>query len=396
MQHRPFPLHHQRPTAEWGSPFAPVVVRPEGRTSRHQHAVDPIPVAASAAVVRPAAIYRTLGLRDDPFPHLPANEIDGTLLVPAIADQAATLAAWMTETDRDGSLAIVTGPARSGRSTLMHAVERRSSQASSSGQTVVVPVDLASFDGTVTDGRVLRAIVTAFGADPIGRTGIVLVSQIHALAKATAANGRTPVLVLDGADLAGSRLDILRSLLGDATRTPNGSPLRIAVTGTPDFRDRILRRPSLRDRLALNIRIAPFTEQTLSACIRQRLAAVSLDETSEHRLLATFTPEAVSVVTGWSAGVIGPAIELAGECVLEAIARGTHLIDRTLAYDVAREFTDRAREVARHQAASPFIVPAVQARLALSLAEEAIPDGSTPSESLPATTHAHRMMGDRS
>lgn len=378
MQHRPFSLQHQRrPAAEWETPFAPVAVRwtwtRMGATERgHTRAGATTTLPAGVPGVRLAALYRTLGLRDDPLPLSSATgvAVADAALVPAIAEQADALAAWMTAPEAGGSagsLAIVTGAARSGRTTLLHAATRTAP----APQDVIRIADLAAHADALTDSRFLQEIVRAFGAEPVGRAGLDLVRQIRNLA--AGADGH-PILAIDGADLAGSRLDLLRALLTPLDGT-SGARLRIVVTGTPEFRDRVLRRVALADRLGLDLRIAALDETALAAFIGQRLAAVALDEPDQvmegaapRPPRAAFTPEAVAIVQAWSGGIIGPAIELAGECLLEAIARGTQAVDRGIAHDVAREFTDRARDAARQRDASPFIAPAVQAQLALPFA----------------------------
>ncbi|MGN6484691.1 MAG: AAA family ATPase [Thermomicrobiales bacterium] len=397
MQHRPLPHQPQRSAAalatdERNVPFVPAI-RPAGRagqkpsvangTGRARRAEHPRRETTRPAlppVVRLAAIYRTFGLREDPFPLQAAS----TAILPALAGQAGMLAAWLVSPAEAGRLAIVSGPARSGRSTLLDAA---CNEAARTTGTTVRRADLAALDGPVTDGRFLRAIVVAFGAEPAGRNGLDLIRHIREIVAACVAGGERPVLAIDGAELAGSRLDLLRALLTDADDAAPGHGLRIAITGTPEFRDRILRRQALRERLTLDLRIEPVTEAALEAFIRDRIAAVALDEPVRADAEA-FSPEAVAIIGAWSGGVIGPAIELAGECLLEAIARGTRPVDRDIAHDVAREFTDRAREAARHQAASPFIVPAVQARLALPFAGEPGTDGTVGAAESSRTTTA--------
>ena len=383
MHYRPTILHPQRrPAAEWDSPFAPASVRLVGRVGRQTPVLEP----EAAAPNRPAAIYRALGLREDPFPCGP--EPDGEpALVPAITDQARRLADWATEPGT-GRLAIVTGQPRAGRSTLV----RHADRLLASSTVAVLTVDLAPFGSSLTDGLLLRAVVAAFGEVPTGRSGLDIVRQIQALASGRAEAERTPLLMLDGADLAGSQLDTVRAIL--SAIEPGPDALRMVITGPPELRDRVRRRRSLADHLALDLPLAPVGVGELAAFIQDRIATAALDaedRANDGRPLAVVAPEAVEIIAGWSEGIIGPAIELAGECLLEAIARGTQRVDEEIAHDLVREFTDRAREIARQQAASPFARPAVQARFSFPVAfgeENAIPGGSSP-----ATTASHGTAG---
>ncbi|HWK81242.1 MAG TPA: AAA family ATPase, partial [Thermomicrobiales bacterium] len=310
MQHRPLPHQPQRPATahDRDVPVAPasVVVRPvgsqrRGRRDRDRGFMATVP-AALPPVVRLASIYRTLGLRNDPFPLVARAASGNADLLPALAIQAGTLAAWMASPGEDGRLAIVSGPARSGRTTLLDAA---CDEAARSTGTSVHRADLGTLDGPLTDSRFLRAIVMAFGAEPSSRNGLDLIRHIRDLVTAQVAAGEHPVLAIDGAELAGSRLDLLRALLTDATSTDGlHSGLRIVVTGTPECRDRILRRQALRDCLTLDLRIEPMTEAGLDAFIRERIAAVALDEPvhagagqlpAPHTAEA-FSPEAVALI----------------------------------------------------------------------------------------------------
>lgn len=390
MQHRPATLHiHQRrPGAEWEIPFAPATVRAAGGIVRgHAALLNPVPATATPAAPRNPAIYRTLGLRRDPFPLLPGPD-DDALLVPLLWEQAQLLAAWATG---PAGLALVTGSPRSGRSTLVRVAARLLVP-----QPFVVRIaDPATLDGPLTDGLLLRTIVGAFGDVPSGRSGLDSIRQIRALARRLAGTGQTPVLIVDGAELTGSRLDILRALLSEEDRDP--ATLRIVATGTPELRDRVRRRRSLAERLSLDLPIAPLEEDALATLIQHRIAAAALSEDERAgargriRPLAAFSPDAVAIVAAWSGGVAGPAIELAGECLLEAIARGGHQVDGEIAHDVSREFTDRARDAARHRSVPPQAISAVQARFSFPVAfeeENTISGGTSP-----ATKASHGAAG---
>lgn len=304
----------------------------------------------------PAALYRPLGLRENPFPTtLPSGE--GAM--PGITDAARELAEWASSApsgERAGEhLSIITGAARSGRTTLLQAAMHRLA-----AETSVRVVSITPGEPRLTTGRLLRAIVTGTGETPLGRSSLDMIRQIRRTAEAS----QPLVLAIDAVpQLDGSHLDVLRALLLE------GTTLRIVLTGTPDLVDRIQRRQSLAERLAHHHAIAPLSADALATDLHRRLDAVASAE--ELRPAVRFAPEAVAIIAAWSEGIIGPAVELAGECLLETIARGKRAVDDEIAHDVTREFIDRARLAARahHLAASPFAIPATQAMLNLATAD---------------------------
>ncbi|HEU0163804.1 MAG TPA: ATP-binding protein, partial [Thermomicrobiales bacterium] len=212
-------------------------------------------------VIRLAAIYRSLGLSEDPFAigTIPA---DPAPLAPFV-DGRERLVDWIRDR-RAGSpsLALVIGANGSGRSTLLADVITHLAKEPATRPIVVTP-DAEK----TTDARLLRAIVHAFGGEPIGRTGLELVNEIRQLAIASLPDA-LPVIAIDGVEFTGSRLELLRSLLTPPADAPDGYDLRIVVTGNPDLSDRLARRRTLAHQVGRTIALAPLTNDEVGQLVR--------------------------------------------------------------------------------------------------------------------------------
>jgi type II secretory pathway predicted ATPase ExeA len=193
--------------------------------------------------------------------------------------------------------------------------------------------------------------------------------------------GRRPGILIDGADFSGSRLELTRNLLRDG----GVSGLWIVLFGPKDLSDRIARRRSLRGLLDLTVPLDPLDAGDCRTLIEQRIAAMQAN--GGHRPL--FDDDALAIATSWSGGNAAKLVHLAGECLVEAIARGQELVDERIAHQVARELTDQARAQARAEAASPFAEPAIQTKIPLLL-DDADMDASSP-----ATTTGRARRGRR-
>lgn len=315
-------------------------------------------------MVRLAAIYHTLDLTGDPFA---LDPLAGPVVPLVVFDEGrAALLAWLRRRGESPSLALITGSGGSGRTTLLAEV---ASDLTADPAITLHPVLLD--DGKQTDVRLLRAIIHALGGEPAGRTGLELVNETRALVASSIRAGSQPVIVLDDAELGGSRLEILRSLLTPPEDAPVGYELRMILTGERDLRDRLARRRTLADQIGCTVDLVPLDTNEVGVLVRSRIEGMregsdSVAEDASPR----FAGDALAIVSEWSGGNPGAIIRLAGECLLEAIARGKRDVDAEIAHDVARELTDRARQVARAEAAAPYVLPAVQTKLALRLADE--------------------------
>jgi type II secretory pathway predicted ATPase ExeA len=338
-------------------------------------ALSPTMIQTTAPVPRLSTIYRALNLVDDPFAHDPRA---GAFAATSVHATARTrLLAWIHDASpaaaQDGRLAVVTSEEGCGKTRLLGEITRDIAT-DPSVHVAVLPDD----DDLRTDAQILRGILAALGHAPAGRTGLELMGEIQHALSAIRASGKRPGILIDGADFSGSRLELTRNLLRDAAE----SGLWVVLFGQPELRDRIARRRSLRGLLELTVELDSLSPADCRILLEGRIAAMQRD--GEPRSL--FDAGALGIVTGWSGGNAGKLVLLAGECLVEAIARGKDAVDERIAHQVARELTDQAREQARAEAASPYAEPAIQTKIPLLLDD-------APVEASPATTPGRAKRG---
>jgi type II secretory pathway predicted ATPase ExeA len=320
----------------------------------------PIAPNGQAPLPRLTTIYRVLDLVDDPFARDPrAGAFAATSVHASARDD---LLRWISDEPAAtaGRLAIVTGEPGAGKTRLL--AEVTAALATDDAQQVAILPD----DALRTDAQILRGVLSALGHAPSGRTGLELMREIGEALGAIRAENRRPGIIIDGADFSGSRLELTRNLLREGA--PHG--LWIALFGQPDLRDRITRRRSLRGLLDLAIALGPLDVADCRTLVEARIAPMR--RTPERAL---FTIEALEIVASWSGGNAAKLVHLAGECLVEAIARGRDEVDATIAHIVARELTDQARAQARAEA-SPTSAPAIQTRIPI-FTEDALASSTT-------------------
>lgn len=357
----------------------------------HATITAPGPVSRLSARVRAApshpgtelaeTIFRALGLGGDPFLAGPATPDSGDWI--AIQSRAAVLGeltAWITDPpfpSRPGltnqGLAVVTGEAGSGRTSLLAAVAEEC--ATRSGLLVATVVD----DGNRrSDALLLRAMIASLDAEPAGRTGRELIAEIRALLAVHVAAGRRPLMLIDNAAFSGSQLEILRMVLLPAGDDDATADARLVLFGPPELRDRIRRRRALAGMVDVTHELARLEETEIATILNGRVEAMRPDATHGGDAGSLFTAEAIDVIGAWSGGNLAGVIRIGGRCLREAIARGRASIDSTIARFVARDLTGDAWPPvpARVPAAAPYAEPVVQTKLALGFADEASAPGA--------------------
>jgi len=308
----------------------------------------------SAPLSRLSTIFQALDLIDDPFPLDPrAGAFAPTSVHGPARAQLLTWAAGESS-GPDGRLGIVVGEQGSGKTRLL--IELAEALAAEPAHAIALLPDDEAYR---TDAQILRGILAAFGQVPVGRTGLELMAEFREALAAIEASGKRPGLLIDGADFSGSRLELTRNLLRDA----GGNGLWILLLGQPDLRDRIARRRSLRGLLELTVELGPLDTGDCRTLVDHRVDAMR--RAGDHR--PRFDDDAHAILAGWSHGNAGKVVHLAGECLVEAIARGAEIVDERIAHQVARELTDQARAQARAEAASPLAEPAIQTKIPLFL-----------------------------
>lgn len=308
----------------------------------------------SEAIDRRETVYTALGLAADPFPTEPALG----RFVPTATQQSMLndLVHWVDDSDAR-PIAIVAGSRGVGKTSLL--LELNDVVANNDAVVTAVVTDAGS---RRSDAQLLRDIITAFGGEPTGRTGLELQGEARARFGTVATSSRRPLLLIDAANFSGSQLEIVRSLL-------NGSNVRMVLFSDVDLIDRIARRQSLSALAGLTRQIDPLRGEEIAAFIRQRIDAARINPDRQATLI---DDAAIEVVASWSAGIPAAIVRLMSEALLEAIARGQTVIDQSIARQVARELTDQARIEARRDDDGSGN-PVVQTRIPLPIFEDISP-----------------------
>jgi type II secretory pathway predicted ATPase ExeA len=277
--------------------------------------------AASVGVLKDAP----LGPVVNPSGFVPAASLSvAWVAIPSHLAVRDDLTTWITDRDTSrsgGGLAVVTGNAGSGRTSLLTAL------AGSLARHPDVLVATVADDGTRrSDALLPRAMIAELGGVPVGRSGRELIAEVRALMRAQLDAGRQPVLLIDNAALSGSRLEIVRMLLLPAERSAtDGAPRDplLVLFGPPELSDRIRRRRALAGMVERSHVLPPLAPAEIGALLD-----------ALHGRQSLFTEEAIAIITASSNGNLAGALNIANACRLEAIARNRTKVDRAIARDV--------------------------------------------------------------
>lgn len=237
-------------------------------------------------------------------------------------------------------LGVVTGEDGSGKTRL--AIELERDLGSESRLHLVTLPDVPAHR---TDAQLLKAIIAAFGGDPVGRTGLDLRGEVREILRSLQRSGTQPGLLIDDADFKGSQLELIRNLLRDA----EGTGLWIVLFGTPDLHDRMRRRRSLRGLLGIEISLENLAVSDLRHLVIERVSAVrSIDASG-----AIFTLDAVTALADWAAGNPGQLLRGASASLVVAADQGVEQVSTDLTRQALRALTiDDANEVRAEVAAA--------------------------------------------
>lgn len=268
--------------------------------------------------------FASLGLSRNPF----ALNADSGQFVPNTA-HFAVLDAFDLWRGRDDAppLAIVTGVEGAGKTRLLHETHRVVANDNAIAAAIVVDTGTRR-----SDAQLLRQIIAAFNATPTGRTGLKLQAEAREVFAAIAQDSRRPLLLIDGANFAGSQLEIVRSLL-------TGTSLRLVLFGDTDLADRVQRRQSLAALTGLTQRIEPLGPADVTTFIRHLIDDARLDASPPSSLI---DDDAIDLVTTWSGGVPGRIVHLLHQAMLELLARGQSAIDRDIVQHVLADLSEPA------------------------------------------------------
>lgn len=303
-----------------------------------------------------ATLQRAFALASDPF-------ADEAAFVPIPAQVAATdaLRGWIGEMrgepDRPDRLGVLTGEPGSGKTRVLANV-------AGTADDRLRLVRLPDVPSHRTDAQLLKAIIAALEAEPVGRTGLELRGEVRAALQALRDAGVQTGLLIDDADFKGSQLELVRNLLRDAA----GTGFWIILAGTPDLHDRMRRRRSLRGMMGPVLSLDDLPAADLAMLVRGRIDAVRGDSTPGEILPAP----AMGILAEWATGNPARMLHAAREALLAAAEADLATASGEIARETVRRLTVAEANEARAQVAAATGRP-VQATMPL-------PDaGSSPS-----------------
>lgn len=324
---------------------------------------------------RPTALD-AFGLTADPFP---ANPARGRFIATSVHEPARQqLLDWTNAMMRLPSqvdrLGVVTGEEGAGKSALRIELER-----ALDGNDRLHVVTLPDVPAHRTDAQLLKAILAAFGADPVGRTGLELRGEVREILRGLHRTGIQPGILIDDADFKGSQLELIRNLLRDA----EGTGLWIALFGTPDLHDRIRRRRSLRGLLGTEISLGDLSRTDMERLLDKCLDAVRSGTTPD----ALFAPEAREALITWAEGNAAQLLRAARAVLATAAEGGQEAVSldharhamRMLTIDDANEARAEVAAAAGQPVQTQMPLPEAQARGSSSATtQQALWDGEGP------------------
>ncbi|HWV23881.1 MAG TPA: ATP-binding protein [Thermomicrobiales bacterium] len=291
---------------------------------------SPIPTPESA-------LARTFALDGDPF----ADEPDLGVFVPIPAHTAAldALRRWIGEMQQDSRrqdrIAVLTGDEGSGKSRLL--AETIQSLDNDRLHLVRLP-DVPSHR---TDAQLLKAIIAALDAEPVGRTGLELRAEVRNALQALGEKGVQTGLLIDDADFKGSQLELIRNLLRDA----DGTGFWIILAGTPDLHDRMRRRRSLRGLMGPVLALDDLSAGDLAMLVERRIRAVRTKATPEDLIPAA----AMDILSGWAEGNPARMLHAARVALSVAADHSASAVSTAIAEEAIRQLTVAEANAARDE-----------------------------------------------
>jgi type II secretory pathway predicted ATPase ExeA len=319
--------------------------------------------AAAAVMSRPASIYGTIGLREDPFP--PDPLAGAYVALPDHERVFDALGSWLATPDPgQSSLAVISGDSGTGKTRLF---DRLAATLVDNDDRLlgIVPDD----GSRRSDAQLLRSAISALGGAPTGRTGLELTTELRQILAGERRSGLPPVVLVDNAALTGSQLEILRNVLAPIAQDDAPSRVQIVLFGTPELPDRIARRRSLAGFVRHADRLEPLDLATTETLLQSRLDAVRIEPAIDAAAL--LSGAAIEIIWQTAGGNPGTALTLAHAAIREMIATGSERIGAGMAQTVVTAFANQVASAA--QAVSPAVTlreDVVQTRLTLPGFEE--------------------------
>jgi type II secretory pathway predicted ATPase ExeA len=185
-----------------------------------------------------------------------------------------------------------------------------------------------------SDAAFLREAIAAFGGKPTGRTGLELTLELRALLADHRSDPAPPVLLVDDASFAGSRLEILRAILAPGTEANGGGEqpaVQIALFGPAGLPDRITRRRQLSGMIQASSTLPPMPNDELRLLVDNWLETARKISPS----LPAIPDAAMAIIISTAEGNPGRALDLAHETLREALAIGMATVSATLVQAMA-------------------------------------------------------------
>jgi len=192
-----------------------------------------------------------------------------------------------------------------------------------------------------TDVQFLRAILGQFGVIASGRSGLDLTTDFLRYLEAMHLARRRVLLVIDeGQNLDGSRLEILRAFL--SFETPTEKLINIVIFAQPELEEKIVRKRNLAQRVGMDHKLNPLNRRDTAGLIAHRLAIAGRSATAPP----IFADDAIDVIHERSRGIPRAITNFCADCLVEAVFLGRGDVDGALATDVIsrRVFTGTADE----------------------------------------------------
>jgi len=185
----------------------------------------------------------------------------------------------------------------------------------------------------LTPDQFLRTISQGLG---IGESGVErddLLLRIYERVYRGYETGRTPVIIVDEAQLVPGRETFEEIRLLTNFQLDAENLLSVVLIGQPDLKDRLRERENLplQQRIGMQYHLAPLEEDEITPYIEHRLAVAG-------RSYPLFTEEAVWTLYQYSGGIPRVLNHLAANSLLEGFSREAELIGGDIVLNVARDF----------------------------------------------------------
>jgi general secretion pathway protein A len=220
------------------------------------------------------------------------------------------------------ALSILVGGPGLGKTTLAQVLLRTLADKDYAAHYLSIPHEACS------SGWFLPSVARAFGVPMPSEQVPRLVDQIYAQLVAIATARRTPVLLIDEAQLFRNR-DAMEEFRGLLNLTHDGKKLlSLVLFGLPDLGEILKLDPPLAQRVEVRVEMTPMDWLESQAYVSHRLRLAGATQ-------AVFSPDALEALFRWSGGVPRVLNTLADNSLFEAFLTETKPVDSTVVQTAA-------------------------------------------------------------